>query len=85
MQNFDAAKTGNLNWGNFVRITAKPEKVCPIQLFLMVAAPWGRGDLSAAAGGYSISGFAMGRAETSSVAGGVYFSRICRRWRACHS
>ncbi len=25
--------------------TAKPEKVRPIQLFLMVAAPWGRGDL----------------------------------------
>jgi hypothetical protein len=33
--------------------------VCPIQLFLKVAAPWGRGDLSAAASGYSISGFAI--------------------------
>ena len=40
--------------------TAKPEKVCPIQLFLKVAAPWGRGDLSAVASGYSISGFAIG-------------------------
>ncbi len=40
--------------------TAKPEKVRPIQLFLKVAAPWGRGDLSAAASGYSISGFARG-------------------------
>jgi hypothetical protein len=39
--------------------TAKPEKVCPIQFFLKVAAPWGRGDLSAAASGYSISGFAI--------------------------
>jgi hypothetical protein len=28
---------------------------------LKVAAPWGRGDLSAAASGYSISGFAIGR------------------------
>jgi hypothetical protein len=40
--------------------TAKPEKVCPVQLFLKVAAPWGRGDLSAVASGYSISGFARG-------------------------
>jgi hypothetical protein len=39
--------------------TAKPEKVCPIRLFLKVAAPWGRGDLGAAASGYSISGFAI--------------------------
>ena len=39
---------------------AKPEKVRPIQLFLKVAAPWGRGDLSRAASGYSISGFAIG-------------------------
>ena len=36
-------------------LTAKPEKVCPIQLFLKVAAPWGRGDLSAVASGFSIS------------------------------
>ncbi len=41
------------------RTTAKPEKGCTIQLFLKVAAPWGRGDLSAAASGYSISGFAI--------------------------
>jgi hypothetical protein len=27
---------------------------------LKVAAPWGRGDLSAAASGYSVSGFAIG-------------------------
>ena len=39
--------------------TAKPEKVRPIQRYLKVAAPWGRGDLSAAASGYSISGFAI--------------------------
>jgi len=45
--------------------TAKPEKVCPIQLFLKVAAPWGRGDLSAAASGYSISGFAIGRSANN--------------------
>ncbi len=42
------------------QFTAKPEKVCPIQLSLKVAAPWGRGDLSAAASGYGISGFAIG-------------------------
>ena len=43
----------------FAGLTAKPEKGCPIQLFLKVAAPWGRGDLSATASGYSISGFAV--------------------------
>jgi hypothetical protein len=33
----------------------------PYQLFLKVAAPSGRGDLSAGASGYSISGFGIGR------------------------
>jgi hypothetical protein len=47
-----------------IAFTAKPETVCPIQLFLKVAAPWGRGDLSAAASGYSISGFAIDPAKS---------------------
>ncbi len=53
--------------GAGARFTAKPEKVCPIQLLLKVAAPWGRGDLSAAASGYSISGFAIGVCRANGV------------------
>ena len=49
----------SFNAGSGAGPTAKQEKVCPIQLFLKVAAPWGRGDFSTAASGYSISGFAI--------------------------
>jgi hypothetical protein len=38
----------------------KTREGVPYSAFLKVAAPWSRGDLSSAASGYSISGFAIG-------------------------
>jgi hypothetical protein len=47
----------NLPKDSFLR---QNQRRCALfSFFLKVAAPWGRGDLSAAASGYSISGFAI--------------------------
>jgi hypothetical protein len=42
-----------------LRHYGKTREGVPYSVFFEVAAPWGRGDLSAAASGYSISGFAI--------------------------
>jgi hypothetical protein len=46
------------------RSYGKTREGAPYSAFLKVAAPWGRGDLSAAASGYSISGFAIASPES---------------------
>ena len=59
----------------------KTREGVPYSAFLKVAAPWGRGDLSAAASGYSISGFAIAVRVSGLLARAGYARRRDQRER----